>query len=76
MASYARAFGLTKQTAWARCKALFRHKPVFKAIANGLLGKLKGGRKPTAKPQEQTLFDFAAAHNAQPASAAGEAGEA
>jgi len=59
MASYARAFGLSKQTAWARCKALFRHKPVFQSIANGLLGKLKGGRKPTAAEQP-TLFDFAA----------------
>ena len=59
MASYARAFGLSKQTAWARCKALFRHKPVFQSIANGLLGKLKGGRKATPKEQQQTLFDFA-----------------
>ncbi len=57
MASYARAYGLSKQTAHARCKALFRHKPVFKAIANGLLGKLKGGRvSPMA--QQPTLFDF------------------
>ena len=59
MASYARAFGLSKQTAWARCKALFRHKPVFKSIANGLLGKLKGGRKAKPKEEQQTLFDFA-----------------
>ena len=58
MASYARAFGLSKQTAWARCKALFRHKPVFKSIANGLLGKLKGGRKAKPKLEQQTLFDF------------------
>ena len=59
MASYARAFGLSKQTAHARCKALFRHKPVFKAIANGLLGKLKGGRVST-KAEQPTLFDFMA----------------
>ena len=59
MTSYARAYGLSKQTAHARCKALFRHKPVFKAIANGLLGKLKGGRKPVMAEQP-TLFDFAA----------------
>ena len=59
MASYARAYGLSKQTAHARCKALFRHKPVFKAIANGLLGKLKGGRvSPMA--HQPTLFDFMA----------------
>ena len=58
MASYARAFGLSKQTAHARCKALFRHKPVFKAIANGLLGKLKGGRK--AAKTEQPTFGFMA----------------
>ena len=70
MASYARAFGLSKQTAHARCKALFRHKPVFKAIANGLLGKLKGGRKP-AMAEQPTLFDFAAGADRQP-----EAGEA
>ena len=59
MASYARAFGLSKQTAHARCKALFRHKPVFKAIANGLLGKLKGGRVST-KVKQPMLFDFMA----------------
>ena len=59
MASYARAFGLSKQTAHARCKALFRHKPVFKVIANGLLGKLKGGRVST-KAEQPTLFDFMA----------------
>lgn len=58
MTSYAHAFGLSKQTAHARCKALFRHKPVFKAIANGLLGKLKGGRKPAKRTEEQTFFDF------------------
>ena len=59
MASYARAFGLSKQTAHARCKALFRHKPVFRAISNGLLGKLKGGRK-SVKAEQPTLFDFMA----------------
>lgn len=70
MTSYARAFGLSKQTAHARCKALFRHKPVFKVIANGLLGKLKGGRKP-AVVEQPTLFDFSAGTGK-----AGEAGEA
>ena len=72
MASYARAENLSKQTAFARCKALFRHKPIFQAIANGLLGKLKGGRKATEKLSQLTLFDFAGEpKTAQPVSSTG-----
>ena len=66
MASYARAENLSKQTAFARCKALFRHKPLFKAIANGLLGKLKGGRKAQPKAVQPTLFDFASGDQPKP----------
>ncbi len=62
MSSYARANGLSKQTAHARCKALFRRRPVFRSIANGLLGKLKGGRM--AAGTQQTLFDFGNAADA------------
>lgn len=58
MTTYARAFGLSKQTAFARCKALFRSRPVFKAVANGLLGRMKGGRR-AAKLEQPTLFDLA-----------------
>lgn len=71
MASYARAYGLSKQTAHARCKALFRRRPVFRSIANGLLGKLKGGRRAGQRERQQTLFDFAR----DAANAAGSAGE-
>lgn len=64
MASYARANGLSKQTAHARCKALFRRRPVFRSIANGLLGKLKGGRRAGPQTRQQTLFDFFAGDGA------------
>lgn len=58
MTTYAREFGLSKQTAWARCKALFRRHPVFKEVSNGLLGKLKGGRRKAAADMAQAEFDF------------------
>ena len=41
---YAEANGLSKQTAFARIKALFKSRPVFRSIANGGLTKGKGGR--------------------------------
>lgn len=41
---YAEANGLSKQTAFARIKALFRARPVFRSIANGGLTHGKGGR--------------------------------
>ena len=41
---YAEAHGLSKQTAFARIKALFKSRPVFRSIANGGLTKGKGGR--------------------------------
>lgn len=58
MIGYAEAHGLTKQTAFARIKALFKAHPIFKAIANGGLLQGKGGRQ--AAPREYiqpTLFD-------------------
>ena len=41
---YAEANGLSKQTAFARIKALFKSRPVFRSIANGGLTRGKGGR--------------------------------
>ena len=41
---YAEANGLSKQTAFARIKALFKARPVPRSIANGGLTKGKGGR--------------------------------
>ena len=41
---YAEANGLSKQTAFARIKSLFKARPVFRSIANGGLAKGKGGR--------------------------------
>lgn len=46
MTGYAKAHGLTRQTAFARINALFKAHPVFKAIANGRLFKGRGGRRP------------------------------
>ena len=43
---YAEANGLSKQTAFARIKALFKARPVFRSIANGGLTHGKGGRAP------------------------------
>ena len=46
---YAESNGLSKQTAFARIKALFKARPVFRAIANGGLTRGKGGRAVTPK---------------------------
>lgn len=56
MIGYAEAHGLTKQTAFARIKALFKAHPVFKAIANGGLTRGKGGRIALPRPERQTDF--------------------
>lgn len=56
MIEYAAAHGLTKQTAFARIKALFKSRPVFKAIANGGLTHGKGGRVATPRPDCQMDF--------------------
>ena len=56
MIGYAEAHGLTKQTAFARIKALFKAHPIFKAIANGGLTHGKGGRVATPRPEYQTDF--------------------
>ena len=53
---YAEAHGLSKQTAFARIKALFKARPVFRAIANGGLTRGKGGR--AAAPQAGCQGDF------------------
>jgi len=59
MIEYAEAYGLTKQTAFARIKALFKAHPIFKAIANGKLNQGKGGRKAAPRDYtQQTLFDL------------------
>jgi hypothetical protein len=54
MIGYAEAHGLTKQTAFARIKALFKAHPTFLVIANGGLGRGKGGR--VAQPNRQADF--------------------
>ena len=56
MIGYAEAHGLTKQTAFARIKALFKTRPVFRAIANGGLTHGKGGRVAVPRPRYQTDF--------------------
>lgn len=56
MIGYAEAHGLTKQTAFARIKALFKARPIFKAIANGRLTHGKGGRVAIPRPKYQTDF--------------------
>lgn len=56
MIGYAEAHGLTKQTAFARIKALFKARPVFKAIANGGLTHGRGGRVAIPRPKYQTDF--------------------
>lgn len=56
MIGYAEAHGLTKQTAFARIKALFKARPIFKAIANGGLTHGKGGRVAIPRPKYQTDF--------------------
>lgn len=56
MIGYAEAHGLTKQTAFARIKALFKARPIFKAIANGGLMHGNGGRIAVPRPEYQTDF--------------------
>lgn len=56
MIGYAEAHGLTKQTAFARIKTLFKTHPIFRAIANGGLTHGKGGRQAT--PREYHQEDF------------------
>lgn len=56
MIGYAESHGLTKQTAFARIKALFKARPIFKAIANGGLTHGKGGRVAIPRPKYQTDF--------------------
>ena len=56
MIGYAEAHGLTKQTAFARIKALFKARPIFKAIANGGLTHGRGGRVAIPRPKYQTDF--------------------
>lgn len=56
MIGYAESHGLTKQTAFARIKALFKAHPIFKAIANGGLTHGKGGRVAVPRPEYQTDF--------------------
>jgi len=56
MIAYARNREITKQTAFARIKALFGKYPVFRAIANGGLLRGKGGR--VAMPPVNEQMDF------------------
>lgn len=56
MIGYAEAHGLTKQTAFARIKALFKARPIFKAIANGRLTHGNGGRVAMPRPKYQMDF--------------------
>jgi len=56
MIDYAEAHGMTKQTSFARIKALFNSRPVFRAIANGGLTHGKGGRVAVPRPEYQTDF--------------------
>ena len=56
MIGYAEAHDLTKQTAFARIKALFKARPIFKAIANGGLTHGRGGRVAIPRPKYQTDF--------------------
>lgn len=56
MIGYAESHGLTKQTAFARIKALFKARPIFKAIANGGLTHGRGGRVAIPRPKYQTDF--------------------
>ena len=53
---YADANGLSKQTAFARIKSLFKARPVFRSIANGGLTHGKGGRVAVQRPKYQTDF--------------------
>ena len=53
---YAEANGLSKQTAFARIKALFKARPVFRSIANGGLTHGNGGRAAAQKASLQGDF--------------------
>ena len=53
---YAEANGLSKQTAFARIKALFKSRPVFRSIANGGLTHGNGGRAAAQKASLQGDF--------------------
>ncbi len=56
MIGYAEAYGLSKQTAFARIKTLFTDHPIFRAIANGGLTHGAGGRVPIVRPNYQMDF--------------------
>lgn len=56
LVGYAEANGLTRQTAFARIKALFKARPAFRAIANGGLTRGGGGRK--AAPRKTVQPDL------------------
>jgi hypothetical protein len=53
--AYAQEHGLTKQTASARMKALFKAHPVFQAIARGKDGRLSKNAKSLSKMQKKPL---------------------
>ncbi len=53
LVGYAEAHGLTRQTAFARIKALFRARPAFRSIANGGLTHGRGGRKAAPPTMDQ-----------------------
>lgn len=63
LAGYAEAHGLTRQTAFARIKALFRARPAFRSIANGGLTHGRGGRK--AAPRKTFQPDLFGTEDAQ-----------
>ena len=54
---YAESNGISKQTAFARIKALFKSRPVFRSIANGGLTKGKGGRAAQQAVCQGDFFD-------------------
>ena len=54
---YAESNGISKQTAFARIKALFKSRPVFRSIANGGLTRGKGGRAAQQAVCQGDFFD-------------------
>ncbi len=56
LTTYAEVCGLTRQTAFARIKALFKAHPAFRAIANGGLTRGRGGRKVAPRAERQGDF--------------------